>query len=192
MTRWQIFQGDARMVAKRLEPRSLDMVATSPPYFGLRSYLQAGHADKDNEVGLESMPEEYVRAIVETFRVLMLDGRPADLRAMRSTSKESPRPAQGMGHHRIVTIRQHMGWRPSCACGAGVRPAVVLDPFCGTGRTGLAAARLGRDFIGIDLNPSTARLARRLVRRAYEEMDPGWPALTVEPALGPLFQEVSP
>lgn len=30
---------------------------------------------------------------------------------------------------------------------------VVLDPFCGSGTTGLEAVRLGRKFIGIDTNP---------------------------------------
>lgn len=31
--------------------------------------------------------------------------------------------------------------------------SVVLDPFCGSGTTGLEAVRLGRKFIGIDTNP---------------------------------------
>lgn len=31
--------------------------------------------------------------------------------------------------------------------------SVVLDPFCGSGTTGLEALRLGRSFIGIDTNP---------------------------------------
>lgn len=35
----------------------------------------------------------------------------------------------------------------------------VLDPFCGSGTTGLVADRLGRRFIGIELNPSYAALA---------------------------------
>jgi DNA modification methylase len=35
---------------------------TSPPYFGLRDY---GH---DGQLGLEPTPDEYVAALVETFR----------------------------------------------------------------------------------------------------------------------------
>jgi DNA modification methylase len=33
---------------------------------------------------------------------------------------------------------------------------VVLDPFCGIGSVGLQAVRLGRRFVGIELNPDFA------------------------------------
>lgn len=45
---------------------------------------------------------------------------------------------------------------------AGCRPGgVVLDPFAGSGTTGLAAARAGRRFVGIDLNQDYLELALR-------------------------------
>jgi site-specific DNA-methyltransferase (cytosine-N4-specific) len=48
---------------------------------------------------------------------------------------------------------------------AGSRPGdTVLDPFAGAGTTGLAARRLGRDFVGIELSPEYAELARRRIR----------------------------
>jgi site-specific DNA-methyltransferase (adenine-specific) len=37
---------------------------------------------------------------------------------------------------------------------------VVLDPFCGSGTTGIACLRLGRRFIGIERDPKYAALAR--------------------------------
>jgi DNA modification methylase len=40
----------------------------------------------------------------------------------------------------------------------------VLDPFAGAGTTGLVALRLGREFIGIELNPDYAEMARRRIR----------------------------
>ena len=43
----------------------------------------------------------------------------------------------------------------------------MLDPFLGAGTTALVADRLGRDCIGIDLNPEYAEMARnRLVADA--------------------------
>ena len=56
------------------------------------------------------------------------------------------------------------GWQPSCTCNAGDPvPCVVLDPFAGAGTTLLVADRLGRDAIGIELNPQYAELARNRV-----------------------------
>src|SRR5690606_2562905 len=43
----------------------------------------------------------------------------------------------------------------ACACDtpdAPTRPAVVLDPFCGTGTTVMVARALGRHGIGVDLS----------------------------------------
>jgi DNA modification methylase len=36
----------------------------------------------------------------------------------------------------------------------------VLDPFSGSGTTGMVALKTGRDYIGIDLNPEYIELAR--------------------------------
>lgn len=40
---------------------------------------------------------------------------------------------------------------------------VVLDPFAGSGTTGIAAVRLGREFIGIDLNPQYCEMAKQRI-----------------------------
>jgi DNA modification methylase len=39
----------------------------------------------------------------------------------------------------------------------------VLDPFSGAGTTGLVADRLGRSFVGLELNPAYVTLARRRI-----------------------------
>lgn len=67
------------------------------------------------------------------------------------------------------------GWRPSCSCRdvAGEPlppiPQVVLDPFGGSGTTGIAAAHLGRSATLIELNPEYAAVARARCDRAQEE-----------------------
>jgi len=58
------------------------------------------------------------------------------------------------------TITQN-GWEPTCDCNADLVPCTVLDPFFGSGTTGLLAASLKRDCIGIDLNPEYVELARK-------------------------------
>jgi len=52
---------------------------------------------------------------------------------------------------------------PTCICDAQHRPGVVLDPFMGAGTVGLVAHRLGRDWLGIELNPKYAELAKRRI-----------------------------
>ncbi len=39
----------------------------------------------------------------------------------------------------------------------------VIDPFCGSGTTGVVALGLGREFIGIELNPAYCEMARRRI-----------------------------
>jgi site-specific DNA-methyltransferase (adenine-specific) len=45
------------------------------------------------------------------------------------------------------------GWLPTCSCPPhDPVPAIVLDPFCGSGTTGIAARELGAHFVGLDLS----------------------------------------
>jgi DNA modification methylase len=56
---------------------------------------------------------------------------------------------------------------PSRCIKAGCKPGgMVLDPFSGSGTTGLAAVAVGRRFTGIDLNPAFAELAAERLRQA--------------------------
>ena len=44
---------------------------------------------------------------------------------------------------------------------------LILDPFCGTGQTGMVAAELNCRFIGYDISQSFCRLARRRLSEIY-------------------------
>ena len=67
----------------------------------------------------------------------------------------------------LINQAKTLGWRATCAHDLPPRPALVLDPFCGSGRTGVAASRLGLDFVGVELHPGYADVARRIL---YDEM----------------------
>lgn len=61
---------------------------------------------------------------------------------------------------RVETI----GWQPSCKCSdASVVSCIVLDPFTGSGTTGMVARQLRRRFIGCELNPEYASMARKRI-----------------------------
>jgi DNA modification methylase len=60
----------------------------------------------------------------------------------------------------VIQLR-HVGQLRRCDCFAPSRPGVVLDPFFGTGTVGTVAARLRRDWLGVELNPAYVRAARR-------------------------------
>jgi DNA modification methylase len=56
---------------------------------------------------------------------------------------------------------------PTRCIQAGCKPGgIVLDMFCGTGTTGLAALALGRRFTGVELSPAFAALAAERLRHA--------------------------
>ena len=52
-----------------------------------------------------------------------------------------------------ASAQHHFKGYTDCECNAGFRPGIVLDPFGGSGTTGLVAARLRRDYCLIELNP---------------------------------------
>ncbi len=47
----------------------------------------------------------------------------------------------------------------------------VVDPFMGSGTTGVACAKMGRKFIGIELDPDYFEIACDRIRKAYEQPD---------------------
>jgi site-specific DNA-methyltransferase (adenine-specific) len=52
----------------------------------------------------------------------------------------------------------------------------ILDPFMGSGTTGVACAKLGRKFIGIEIKPKYFDIACKRIEDAYKQGD-----LFVEP-----------
>ena len=75
------------------------------------------------------------------------------------------------------TAEQVDVWEPICRCNAGAPiPCTVLDPFCGSGTTGMVSLQNHRDFVGIDLQQAYLPLAQERIL--------GMPVAGAEPAAG--------
>lgn len=83
-----------------------------------------------------------------------------------STSERGACPACGAPWRRLTRVTREggrrrvdtLGWEPTCRCEAGEPvPATVLDPFGGAMTTALAAGRLGRDSLSLELSADYAR-----------------------------------
>jgi len=68
----------------------------------------------------------------------------------------------GRGGNVLATVRKGTDqWQPTCKCPEHEPvKCVVMDIFSGSGTTGFVANGLGRDYIGIDLNPKYLPLAK--------------------------------
>ena len=53
----------------------------------------------------------------------------------------------------------------------GFTKGTILDPFMGSGTTGVACAKLGRKFIGIEIEPKYFDIACRRIEQAYKQPD---------------------
>jgi DNA modification methylase len=78
-----------------------------------------------------------------------------------------------------------VGWEPTCKhADLAPEPAVVLDPFLGSGTTLVVARRLGRRGIGIELSPAYCRIAVKRLEaqplRLFEPQMPSFPAVPIE------------
>src|SRR5690606_36978160 len=62
-----------------------------------------------------------------------------------------------------ATKRIELDWQPTCSCpdNDGSGKCIVLDPFAGSGTTLLVAERLGRQAVGIEINPEYVEMAKR-------------------------------
>jgi site-specific DNA-methyltransferase (adenine-specific) len=71
--------------------------------------------------------------------------------------------------------REHPAQKPIWLCEALVRDftdpgELILDPFAGSGTTGVACKRLGRRFIGFERDPKYHAIAERRIRNAREQL----------------------
>jgi len=105
---------------------------------------------KEKNVGLEDLPEKISDPIARHRG-----------RRMKKPSRIDGKPPSKMANHhptvKPVTLMSYL-------ITLGSRPGdIVLDPYCGSGTTGIAARLLNRTFIGMELNKEYARIAKRRI-----------------------------
>ena len=104
-----IVNGDCLQVMRTWPEKSINCVVSSPPYWGLRKYIDDDDPAKRHEIGLESTPEEFIAKMVEVFRevkrILRDDG------VIYVNLGDSYQNKQKMGMpHRVVLALQADGW----------------------------------------------------------------------------------
>jgi site-specific DNA-methyltransferase (adenine-specific) len=80
-------------------------------------------------------------------------------------AKPTRRPPNG---HPCSRAQLHVDWLVNWRSDPG---ETVCDPFMGSGSTGVACARLGRHFVGIDIDPGYFNLACRRINDAQRQGD---------------------
>jgi site-specific DNA-methyltransferase (cytosine-N4-specific) len=125
---------------RQLPDESVHCVVTSPPYFGLRSYLPKDHPQKALEIGSEPTLQEHIAKLVAVFRevrrVLRGDGTlwlnygdmwASDIKKGRATAEQSGKHAY-LGRQ-VNQCRVPMGGvlKPKDLCMAPHRLAIALQ-----------------------------------------------------------------
>jgi len=65
-----------------------------------------------------------------------------------------------------------------CDCGVATHPGLVVDPFMGSGTTAAVALKLGRDFIGFELNPDYVKIADERIEKVRHGLQLGLNLIT--------------
>ena len=88
--------------------------------------------------------------------------------------------------------KQHIAEKPpelmETLIGVTVPGGIILDPFCGSGTTCVAAKKLGRKYIGIEIDEKYCRIARNRVASTPKPLFTEAPEVAA-PADAPLFEE---
>ena len=85
------------------------------------------------------------------------------------------KPAKIYRQHVVSIAKHHPTTKPEglmewCITWAG-NHETILDPFMGSGTTGVACAKLGRRFIGVELEPRYFDIACRRIEEAQRQAD---------------------
>jgi len=98
--------------------------------------------------------------------------RPSAGNDPRSRSQDKQAKGSLDGHHGwrgnnlLKNAPETIGWQPTCDCSKEPVPCLVLDPFNGSGTTGVVAVRNNCRFLGIELSEKYCIMAEKRIERA--------------------------
>ena len=186
---YDVRAGDTLALLRELPTASVDAIITDPPYSSGGQF----RGDRSQSTGTK-----YVNSTTAVRRLgqRRRHGRrgPRDRqrlpqpRRQRGPGRRAPavllRVAAGQGSRAPdpETGRRHAPAPPRRTQGGGL----ILDPFAGSGTTGVACALDGYSFLGFELHPHFAELARERITAAFE----GRPRQHVLELEGDLFADL--
>ena len=147
----------------------LFLFAKSPRYFYNREAIMEPIA--------ESTVERYKRGVAKDNKYEILSGTQKQKLFEARSHSEMGAMRNARDVWRISTNQQripgHYAIFPEkliepCIMAGSQAGDTVLDPFIGSGTTGAVARRLGRHYIGIDLNPDYCQTARTRIQKIRE------------------------
>src|SRR5262249_14001400 len=138
--------------------------ATFPPAL-IETPIKAGSPEFIcNKCG-KARQKIYKGASNQAFNIRVRDVKDGRIKHIdrRATNEETRdyRENYGKGKHFI-------GYT-DCGCNAGWTSGIVLDPFMGSGTTAVVARQLGRNYLGIELNPDYIKLAEKRLKQVVQE-----------------------
>lgn len=187
MPDWQVIQGDCLEVMRGMADGSVDVVVTDPPYLdgdlsyflpellrvGRRVVLTPGKLESFNWIRVRAPFWEYAwRSSTRSLggsACLHIGFEPVlayhpPLRPLGNDVLDYPLAVDPMANGHpwpkplALMLKLVSHWTNE--------GDTVLDPFCGSGTTGVACMQTGRNFIGIEISEEYCNIARKRISAA--------------------------
>ncbi|MGW9128091.1 DNA-methyltransferase [Paenibacillus chitinolyticus] len=97
------------------------------------------------------------------------DREPVEYSGMRNKRSVWTVATQPFPEAHFATFPEKLPWTSILA--GSPHGGVVFDPFMGSGTSGLVARKLGRKYVGIDLNPEYIKIAESRIRKETAQMN---------------------